>query len=137
VNVELERSWPTFVVPSGLGLRQLPQDGASGGTVLLLSHASAGATAQIAFETALSGRYRLRVDAWAGPDEGDYTLELDGEPLGVIQGYSETRRGVRGAGTERNLAAGRHVLLARCLGHTEPSTGFDARLDALVGELAD
>jgi hypothetical protein len=134
VSVELERSWPVWVLPHGLGTRQQSQEGASGGTVLLLSHASPGASVELAFETALAGHYALRVDAWAGPDEGDYALLLDGEPLTEVRGYAEARRALRGAVVTRTLDARRHVLTARCTGRANESTGYDARLDALVGE---
>jgi hypothetical protein len=136
VSVELERSWPVWVLPHGLGTKQQSQEGASGGSVLLLSHASPGASVEMAFETALAGRYALRVDAWAGPEEGNYTLELDGEPLTEVRGYAESRRVLRGQPVTRPLEARRHVLVARCTGREDASTGYDARLDALVGEPA-
>jgi hypothetical protein len=136
VSVELERSWPVFVRPHGLGTRQQSQEGASGGTVLWLSHASVGASVDIAFETSTPGIYALRVDSWAGPDEGDYALELDGAPLLELHGYARGRRALRGAPTTRTLDAGLHVLVARCTGQSDASTGYDARLDALVGEPA-
>ncbi len=136
VHVELERSWPVWVRPHGLGTRQQPQEGASGGSVLLLSHAGPGASVELVFETSLAGRYALRVDAWAGPDEGDYSLELDGEPLTLVRGYADARRAVRGAAVVKALDARRHVLAARCTGRDDASTGYDTRLDALVGEPA-
>ena len=119
---------------SSLGSRQVTQEGASGGTVLLLSHASVGASVDIAFETALTGTYALRLDAWLGPDAGDYSLALDGQPLLELRGYAPSRRLVHRPGSARMLEAGRHVLVATCVGQSEISTGSDARLDALVGE---
>ena len=136
VSVELERSWPVWVLPHGLGTRQQSQEGASGGSVLLLSHASPGASAELTFETVLAGRYSLRVDAWAGPDEGDYALDLDGEPLAGVRGYADTRKALRGSVVTRALGARRHVITARCTGRDDASTGYDARLDALMGEPA-
>ena len=134
VSVELDRSWPAFVRPHGLGAHQLAQEGASGGGLLLLSHASPGASLEMAFETAVAGTYDLRVDATAGPDEGDYTLELDGEGLADLHGYAPARGALRGTPVTRALTAGRHALVARCTGRDAASTGYDARLDALVGE---
>jgi hypothetical protein len=95
-----------------------------------------GASVDIAFETSTPGIYALRVDSWAGPDEGDYALELDGAPLLELHGYARGRRALRGAPTTRTLDAGLHVLVARCTGQSDASTGYDARLDALVGEPA-
>jgi hypothetical protein len=134
-RVELERSWPTFVRPAGLATKQEPQSGASGGTVLLLSHAGPGASVAIPFETAVAGTYALRVDGFRGPDEGDYALELDGEPLPAWAGYAPAAEPAHGTKVTRDLPAGRHVLVARCTGRDAASTGYDARLDALVGEV--
>lgn len=134
VLVELERSWPTFVRPGGLATRQEPQHGASGGNVLLLSHATRGDSVAIPFETAVAGTYALRVDGFRGPDAGDYTLDLDGEPLPAWNGYAPDVEPAQGAKVTRDLPAGRHVLVAACTGRNASSTGYDARLDALVGE---
>ena len=135
VHVELERSWPTFVRPAGLATKQEPQPGASGGTVLLLSHAAPGASVAIPFETAVAGTYALHVDGFRGPDAGDYTLELDGAPLPAWAGYAPAVEPAHGTKVTRDLPAGRHVLVARCTGRDAASTGYDARLDALVGEV--
>ena len=57
VLVELERAWPAFVRPRGLATRQLAQAGASGGFVLLVSHASPGAELRIPFDASVAGTY--------------------------------------------------------------------------------
>jgi hypothetical protein len=137
VLVELERSWPTLVRPAGLATKQEPQPGASGGVVLLLSHAAPGASVAIPFETAVAGTYALRLDGFRGPDEGDYALDLDGEPLPAWAGYAQDVEAAPGPKVTRDLLAGRHVLVARCTGRDGSSTGYDARLDALVGEVVD
>jgi hypothetical protein len=137
VLVELERSWPTFVRPAGLATKQEPQYGASGAVVLLLSHAMPSASVAIPFETAVAGTYALRVDGFRGPDEGDYELDLDGEPLPAWTGYAAAVERAPGPKVTRDVPAGRHVLVARCTGRDASSTGYDARLDALVGEVVD
>jgi hypothetical protein len=137
VLVELERSWPTFVRPAGLATKQESQYGASGATLLHLSHATPGASVAIPFETSVAGTYALRVDGFRGPDEGDYALDLDGEPLPAWTGYAHDLEAAPGPKVTRELHAGRHVLVARCTGRDASSTGYDARLDALVGEVAD
>ena len=137
VLVELEQAWPAFVRPRGLASKQVAQEGASGANVLLLSHASPGGEVAIPFDVVLAGSYALRVDGFGGPDEGDYELRLDDEPLASWHGY---RPGIAPARTEpsrRDLASGRHVLVARCVGKDAASTGFDARLDAFVGEAVE
>jgi hypothetical protein len=136
VLVELERTWPTFVRPHGLASRQSRQEDASGGLVLLLSHASPGASLVMPFDVAVAGAYSLRVDGFAGPDSGDYELELDGEPLATWSGYAARVTAARTPPVARTLASGRHELAARCAGHDPASGGYDARLDAIVGEPA-
>ena len=134
VLVELERTWPAFVRPRGLATRQLAQDGASGGSVLLLSHAAPGGEVAIPFDIALAGSYAVRVDGFGGPGQGDSSLLLDEAPLASWHGYRLDPVPVRGEPTRRDLGSGRHVLVARCTGHDPASSGFDARLDALVGD---
>jgi hypothetical protein len=134
VLVELERTWPAFVRPRGLATRQLAWDGASGGSVLLLSHAAPGGEVAIPFDIALAGSYSVHVDGLAGPDQGDYALLLDDEPLASWHGYRSDPAPVRTEPARRDLGSGRHVLVARCTGRDAASSGFDARLDALVGD---
>jgi hypothetical protein len=136
VLVELERAWPSFVRPRGLATKQVPQEGASGGNVLWLSHAAPGSEVAIPFDVAVAGSYSLRVDGLAGPGDGDYELLLDDEPLASWHGYRPAAGPGRSEPSRRDLSSGRHVLLARCVGHDAASLGFDARLDALVGDVA-
>jgi hypothetical protein len=135
VLVELERTWPTFVRPSGLGVSRFAQDGASGGSVLRLAHAHPGAEVAIPFEVAISGDYLVRVDGMAGPAQGDYSLVLDGLLLADWHGYQPRSTAQRGSVSPRQLDAGRHTLVARCAGRDERSDGYDALLDTLIGEV--
>ena len=135
VLIELEREWPSFVRPVGLATRETPQEGASGGHVLLLSHASPGSRVVLPFDVALPAEYLLRVDGFGGPDQGDYDLLLDGEPLARWRGYAADVSTTRTDAARRTLASGRHVLEALCAGRDPASLGYDARLDALVGEV--
>jgi hypothetical protein len=135
VLVELEREWPSFVRPDGLAAREASQEGASGGEVLLLSHASPGSRVALPFDVALPGDYALRVDGFGGPQGGDYDLWLDGEPLAGWRGYAPEVVRAHSDATRRTLGAGRHVLEARCAGRDLASASYDARLDALVGEV--
>jgi hypothetical protein len=137
ILVELERAWPTFVRPSGLGVSRESQDGASGGQVLRLTHGHPGAEVAVPFEIAVAGDYVVRVDGAVGPEQGDYGLLLDGAPLPDWHGYEARSALKRGVSSARELAAGRHLLVARCVGQDERSNGFDARLDALVGEVRE
>jgi hypothetical protein len=134
VFVELERSWPTFVLPDGLGACRGRRKEASGGAVLQLAHAHPGSSISVPFETALTGDYALRVDALVGPSFGDYALTLDGEPLPPYHGYAPEREPRKGEAIEHALAVGRHVLVATCTGKDGRSTAYDADLDALVGD---
>jgi hypothetical protein len=134
VLVELERTWPTLLLPSGLGAHPIRRDGASGGAVLLLSHAGPGSSVTIPFEVAVPGDYSVRLDGFQGPDDGNYTLALDGEPLPEWRGYALEPTSSHGDAVPRTLASGRHALVARCVGRDDASQGYDAELDALVGE---
>jgi hypothetical protein len=136
VKVELERSWPAFLRPRALGASRELLEGSSGGAVLAIAHATAGASLQIAFGVAQAGDYRLHVEGFAGPTGGDYALLLDGGALPDWRGYAPWLVPVRGASVARSLAAGRHLLTATCTGRDARSSGYDARLDALVAEAA-
>jgi hypothetical protein len=133
--VELERAWPTFVRPSGLATRRTPFDTASGGAVLRLSHAQPGTEVAIPFEVAIPADYLVRVDGVAGPDQGHYLLTLDGAPLADWNGYGAESAARRGEAAARTLGPGRHTLIVGCIGRDARSSGYDAMLDDLVGEL--
>jgi hypothetical protein len=134
ILIELERTWPTFVRPSGLGANRVAQEGASGGAVLRLSHAQPGAEVVIPFETAARGDYQVRVVGFVGSDQGDYAIRLDGASLPDWHGY-DSQSGPRwGEPTPFRLNTGRHVLLVRCIGQDPKSAGSAAMLDQLVGE---
>jgi hypothetical protein len=136
VLLELERLWPTFLRPEGVAARAMAQDGASGNSVLWISHASPGGRVTLPFDVVVAGTYALDVEAQTGPDGGDYDLTLDGEPLLAWHGYSPQPAAVRPSAGVRALTAGRHVLVAQCTGHDPASSGYDARLDALRGVAA-
>jgi hypothetical protein len=134
VLIELERTWPSFVRPTGLGASRAKREGASANAVLLLSHAAPGSEATIPFQIAVPGEYLLRVDGMRGPHDGDYALTLDGAPFADWPGYAPEATAAQGERSLRTLDAGRHVLVARCVGHQDASSGYDAELDSLVGE---
>jgi hypothetical protein len=134
VLIELERAWPTLLLPSGLSAHPVRRDGASGGVVLLLSHAGPGSSVTIPFDVAVPGDYGVRVDGDQGPEDGNYTLVLDGEPLPDWHGYAAEATSNHGESVPRMLMSGRHTLVARCVGRDDASRGYDAELDALVGE---
>lgn len=134
--VELERAWPSFQRPSGLGARPREIGGASGGAALDVAWSRDGATLTIPFDVVAAGRYELRVDGFAGPDHADWALSIDGAPLPAWRGYAASREVRRGESATLDLAAGRHALVARCTGRERESSGWRAEFDALVGEPA-
>jgi hypothetical protein len=136
VLVELERIWPTLVRPSGMSAHSVRHDGASGGRVLRLVHAKPGAEVAMPFDVATPGDYDIRVDGLEGPDGGNYALSLDGETLPDWHGYAPEGTAIHGERVPLTLAAGRHTLVARCIGRDDASRGYDAELDALVGEVS-
>jgi hypothetical protein len=132
--VELERAWPSFQRPSGLGARALDDASASGGAVLDIAWSREGAEIAIPFDVTTGARYALRVSGIAGPDHGDYALAIDGEPLATWRGHALSPEARRTDAVERTLAQGRHTLTARCTGRAAESSGHRAMLDALIGD---
>jgi hypothetical protein len=125
-RLELERAWPSFVYPSGLQARQQ-------GALLRLTHAQPGAELVVHVELARPGDYELHLEGVSGPEQGDWSVSFDGEPLAPWHGYAPLADLRETPGTLRRVGPGRHVLRLRCGGRTEPSAGTDALLDALVG----
>jgi hypothetical protein len=134
--IELERAWPSFVRPRGLATRQAAVQGASGGSVLQVSHAAPGAELLVPFDVAVPDDYSVRIDGFAGPEDGDYDITLDGEPMPPWSGYAPVAAATRTAAVRRAMTSGRHLLALRCTGRDAASTGFGAQLDALVGVAA-
>jgi hypothetical protein len=134
LRFELERAWPSLVRPHGLGASRAWRADASGGAALRLGHAQPGAEVTLPFEVVAAGDYVVHLDGLTGPDQGEYALVLDGSSLGTWRGYAAESAPRRGAPVTRALSAGRHALVARCLGRDPASSGYDALLDVLAGE---
>jgi hypothetical protein len=139
--IELERGWPTFQRLHGLGARpadvsfvKLPSSAASGRAALFVMHASPGAWLEIPFALASPGTFALRLDVLVDAEYGDWSVEIDGAPLGTVSGYADERAARKGEvlGT-RTLTIGRHMLVLRCAGKDAASKGYDGAFDALVG----
>jgi hypothetical protein len=135
--LELERAWPSYQAPRGLGAVhwETSLEGIRSGRVLLLHHASIGSYVDIAFEAGQPGTYALHLDGIAGPDQGDYEASIDGAPLAPWKGYAPARAKRSSEPVKLDVGPGRHVLRLRCSGKSVESEGFDAQLDALVGVL--
>src|SRR5690606_16496719 len=137
--VELERAWPAFMRPSGLGAlfghtRKLFDLGASSGHGLYVFEASPGAKVTIPIWIPASGRYSVRLHYFEGPDLGDYKVTLDGHVLPLLRGYHPQYRRVGGApSVPIELEAGTHELVVECLGKHESSSGYRALLDVFSG----
>ena len=140
--VEMESAWPSFQRVSKLGARRLNvlrelNLPASGGEGLVIFVAEPGATLTVPFDVIEGGRMTLRMDGFATPNSGDWSIAIDGEPMPVWHGFaprSEPRRGV--PSEPRVLAKGRHELIATCLGKPNESRGVLAAFEALIGEPA-
>jgi hypothetical protein len=135
VLVELERVWPTFIRPSGMATKRAKVDQASGKAALLLFHAQPGAEVAIPFEVAVPAAYMVHLSGAAGPDHGDYALSIDGASLADWHGYGDEAQQREGEPSLRMLGPGRHTLVARCIGRDARSSGYDALLDTLMGEV--
>ncbi len=140
LRAELERAWPAFVRPHGLGAAPVYTPGccqlpSSGDHVLLLFAAQPGSSVDIPFDLAVTGSYRLRVDGVVSDDYGTWDLAVDGVPIARWEGYATVRAMARGqAAPPRRLAAGPHTLTATCAGRDPRSRGYYAAFDTLVGE---
>jgi hypothetical protein len=137
ILIELERAWPSFVRPHLLASRQAAVPGASGGSVLRISHATPGAELLVPFDVAVGGDYSVRLDGFAGPEGGDYDVALDEEPMAPWHGYAPAVLARHADATRRAMSSGRHALRLRCTGRDPESSDYDAQLDALVGVVDD
>lgn len=134
--LEFERAWPSFVRPRGLGVRPHDFATASGGAMLDVAWSREGASLDVPFDVVEGGRFALRVDGVAGPDQADWSIAIDGAPLATWRGFAARRELRRGDATVLDLARGRHTLTARCVGRAPESSGWLGAFDALVGEPA-
>jgi len=139
VTLELERAWPSWVRPEGLGSRIVhPKKccgvDASGDAALELFAVGPGATLRIPFSVARAGTYTLRLDGLVGPDLGVFAVELDDVRLFEVDGYAPTvaaRVGTPSA--PRWLAEGRHLLTLRAVGKNPASAGSRGIFDLFSG----
>lgn len=136
---ELERAWPSFVRPNGVGTRvvyskKCCQVESSGERVLFFLAAHEGATLTIPFTTARAQTLALRVDGLVAPDYGTWAVAVDAHPLPAWDGYSAKVSMKRGEATAPvEVAAGAHILTFRCTGKHRESSGYLAGFDALIG----
>lgn len=132
--IEFERAWPSFQRPKGLGAGQIFNEGSLGNPALMVVEAAPKATLTIPFWIAESGRYSVRLVSIQGPDHGDYKLTLDGQVLPLHRGYAATKkRVISPPSIPLELEAGRHELVAECLGKQAASEGYRAIFDMLIG----
>jgi len=141
LTLELERAWPSWVRPTGLGSRIVhPKKccgvDASGDAGLELFAVEPGASLQIPFSVAREGTYALRLDGLVGPDFGSFSVQLDGAPLFDVDGYAPTLSARVGTpSAPRWLAAGGHLLTLRSTGKSAASAGFRGIFDVFSGAL--
>lgn len=138
-SIELERAWPSFQRPSGLGAAAVhakPLFGVHAGSAhaLYVFEAKPSAKLVIPIWVPRSGRYSIRLHTLQGPDHGDYKITLDDHVLPLHIGYHpEHRRVVSAPSVPIELSEGRHVFVAECLGKQKASTGYRAIFDTLTG----
>jgi hypothetical protein len=139
--VELERAWPSFVRPNGVGTRVVNAKNccgaeASGDRVLFIFQSREGASLSIPFTLARAGRFALRVDGLVAPDYGNWSMRVDHHALPDWDGYADVvahRQGTPSAPID--LLAGAHTITFTCTGKRAESRGTLAAFDALVGYL--
>lgn len=138
LSVELERAWPSFVRPHGVGARVVDTQSccnvpSSGEHALFLFHAEPGASLDVPFVVPRAGRFALHLEGLVAPDYGTWSVAIDGAPFTTWEGWAATIAQKKGDPVVRDLAAGRHVLTFRCEGKRPESTGHLAAFDVLVG----
>ncbi len=137
--LELERTWPSFVRPVDVGARVVKSKGccnveASGEQALFVFQARPSASLTIPFTVAAPGRYTLRLEGITSPDHGTWAVTLDDTDLPPWDGYDVGKTLRRGTPSPaRDLSGGHHVLVLRCTGKREASSGYGALFDALIG----
>lgn len=137
--VELERAWPSFVRPDGVGTKVINAKSgfgvdASGEQALFVFAAHPGASFSIPFTVPRAGRYSLRLDGMQAPDYGTWRVTLDGVELATWDGFAPEVGAKQGEpSAPRELAAGAHVLRFESTGRNAASTGHLGAFDALVG----
>lgn len=137
--IELERAWPSFQRPEGLGaaaVQTSPHIGirASYEHALYVFASKPRAKISIPVWIPKSGRYSVQLHSIKGPDHGDYKIMLDDHVLPLHRGYSPEHKRVASApSVPIELEAGRHLLIAECLGKQRESTGYLAIFDVLTG----
>lgn len=135
---ELERAWPSFVRPEGVGTRVINTKGcckveSSGERALFVLAAKPGDGFSIPFTAPRAERLALRVDGMTAPDYGTWSIAVDGRALAAWDGYAPEVSGKQGEAVVLDLAAGAHTLTFRCTGKRAESRGYLAAFDALVG----
>ena len=141
--IELERAWPSFQRPSGLGATGAYAKGlfdvhASSAHALYVFESKPSAKLTIPIWVPRSGRYTVRVHMLQGPDFGDYKLMLDDHVLPLHRGYHpEYRRVATPESVPIELSEGRHLFVAECLGKHRESGGYRAVFDTLSGVMVD
>jgi hypothetical protein len=136
LTLEIESASPSFMRPEGLAGKWFVPGvaGTSGGGALLLFEAHPGAKLVFPFDVARAGRYALKMTAITGPTMGRYDLALDGVVFASWDGYAAAiALTSTPPSAPRDVAAGAHVLELRCVGRADPSSGYDAIFDLLVG----
>lgn len=142
-SIELERAWPSFQRPSGLGSAAVHTEPLFGvrarsAHALFVFEARPGAKLVIPIWVPRSGRYTIRLHSIQGPDHGDYKVTIGDHVLPLHLGYHPEHRRVASVPTVPiELTAGRHLLVAECLGKQPASTGYRAIFDALTGTRVD
>jgi hypothetical protein len=111
--------------------------------LLFLKGQGPGSSIDVPFEVAAGGYYEIVAQVAHAPDYGDYTVKLDGTPIGPRKGPGPAEARIGAYGSElyvaadhlvgwTDLASGRHILTFTCVGKSDASAGFNLGIDNLV-----
>ena len=90
------------------------------------------AWAEFRFTTPKEQRAELIVNVMQRPDGGKYRTSLDGQELGVVNGFAPDLQPAAQRFGTHTLPAGEHVLRLECTGHAAVSEGYALGLDSFV-----
>lgn len=135
---ELERAWPSFVRPNGVGTRVINTKGCcnlstKSERALFVLAASPSASFTVPFTVPRAGKLAVRVDGLVAPDYGTWSIAIDDRALPAWDGYAKEIGLKKGEPTTLDLAAGHHQVTFTCTGKNPESRGYLAGFDALVG----
>jgi hypothetical protein len=111
--------------------------------LLFLRAQGVGSRISVPFDVLADGYYEIIAQVAHAADYGNYSVQLDGAPVGPRDPNEETQARIEAYGPElyvaadhligwRDLRKGRHVLVFTCTGKADAARGYNLGIDNLV-----